>query len=159
MTSKKLKTNCNQKVSMMHPEEEKNRNVSSADCPHKETEPDITILDEDYIPSRDYHPLNFCDDNDIRISVGIATEMYKLSPEEFRFFLLVLRRSSASHGQECVISASDIMSNAKLTRQEAIAARESLAQKELIRIRAEENLEGDRHWEFYSIPDGEKISR
>ncbi len=159
MTSKKLKKNCNQKVSKMNPEKKKRRNVSSVNCPHEANETDITILDEDFIPSRDYHPLNICDDNDIRISVGIATEMYKLSPEEFRFFMLVLRRAAACHGQECVISASDIMRIAKLTRQEAIAARDSLVQKELIRVRAEENLEGERHWVFYSIPDGEKIWR
>jgi len=48
---------------------------------------------------------------------------------------------------------------AKLTREEGIAARESLEKKNLIRIRAEENLEGERHWTFYSIPDGEKIWR
>ena len=159
MTSKKLKTNYNQKVSKMNPEEEKSRTISSADCPHKANEPDITILDEDFIPSRDYHPLNFCNDDDIRISVGIAIEMYKLSPVEFRFFLLVLRRASANHGKETVISSSDIMDIAKLTRQEAIAARDSLTQKEIIRVRAEENLEGERHWTFYSIPGSEKIWR
>ena len=159
LTSKKLKTNYNQKVSKMHPEPKKNRTVSSAVYPHKEYKPDITILDEDFMPSRDFRPLNFCNDDDIRISVGIAIEMYKLSPEEFRFFLLVLRRASANHGDETVISSSDIMRIAKLTRQEAIAARDSLAQKELIRVRAEENLEGERHWEFYSIPGGEKIWR
>ncbi len=133
--------------------------TASASKPVKEHKPDITILDDDFIPSRDYHPLNFCNDDDIRISVGIATEMYKLSPEEFRFFLLVLRRTSANHGDETVISSSDIMRIAKLTRQESIAARDSLAQKELIRVRAEENLEGERHWVFYSIPDGKKIWR
>ncbi|HRS79473.1 MAG TPA: hypothetical protein P5115_20200 [Spirochaetota bacterium] len=137
----------------------KSRCAARATCFDKETEPDITILDEDFIPSRDYHPLNFCNDDDIRISVGIAIEMKKLSPEEFRFFLLVLRRASANHGYETVISSSDITRIAKLTRQEAITARESLVQKELIRVRAEENLEGDRHWEFYSIPGGEKIWR
>lgn len=143
----------------MKPKKTKTCGTASASKPVKEYKPDITILDEDFIPSRDYRPIKFCADDDIRISVGFATEMYKLSPGEFRLFLLVLRRSSACHGQECVISASDIMSIAKLTRQEAIAARESLAQKQLIRVRDEENLEGDRHWEFYSIPGSEKIWR
>ncbi|HRV29379.1 MAG TPA: hypothetical protein P5522_11420 [Spirochaetia bacterium] len=143
----------------MKPKKTKTCGTASASKPVKEYKPDITILDEDCIPSRDYHPLNICDDNDIRISVGIAIEMYKLSPDEFRFFLLLLRRTSANHGNETVISSSDIMRIAKLTRQEAIAARESLVQKQLIRVRAEENLEGERHWVFYSIPGGEKIWR